>query len=297
MNIKHLSLLVIFTIFSVLALAQENDQDTVKNWNMGGTGSLTFSQVSFQNWAAGGENSYSLNGFVNMHANYKKDRLSWENSLDMGYGIVRQSGRGVRKSDDKLEVMSKYGYKTSSNWYYSGSFNFKTQFDKGYKYNEEEGTKQQIADFMAPAYTLLSIGMDYKPSDAFSLMISPVTGKTTFVFDDSLSRRGAFGVKEGKNIRNEFGGFFKISYNQDIWENVTLNTKLDLFSNYLKEPQNVDVNWEVLISMKVNEYLSANFNTALIYDDDINYVNEQGEVMGPRIQFKEVFGAGLSYKF
>jgi len=113
MNIKHLSLLVIFTIFSVLARAQENDQDTVKNWNMGGTGSLTFSQVSFQNWAAGGENSYSLNGFVNMHANYKKDRLSWENSLDMGYGIVRQSGRGVRKSDDKLEVMSKYGYKTA----------------------------------------------------------------------------------------------------------------------------------------------------------------------------------------
>ncbi|MCF8336006.1 MAG: DUF3078 domain-containing protein [Bacteroidales bacterium] len=297
MNFRFLFFLTIFFLSSILIQAQENTQDTITNWKIGGTGSLTFSQVSFQNWTAGGENSYSLSGFLSLHANYKKDRVSWENALDMGYGIVRQAGRGVRKSDDRFEVMSKYGYKTSSDWYYSGSFNFSTQFDKGYKYNEEEGTKQEISDFMAPAYALLSIGMDYKPSDAFSLVLSPLTGKTTFVLDDLLSSRGAFGVKEGENIRNEFGGYVKISYNQDIWEDVTLNTKLDLFSNYLKEPQNVDINWEVLISMKVNEYLSANLNTRLIYDDNINYVNEKGEVLGPRIQFKEVFGAGLSYKF
>jgi len=297
MKAKSIFFLTIFTTCTVLLQAQENAQDTVKVWKIGGTGSLNFSQVAFQNWAAGGENSYSLSGLVSMHANYTKDRLSWENALDMGYGIVRQAGRGVRKSNDKLEMMSKFGYKTTSNWYYSGAFTFKTQFEKGYKYNEEEGIKQQISDFMAPAYTLLSAGMDYKPNDAFSLMISPVTGKTTFVLDDSLSSRGAFGVKKGKNVRNEFGGFVKISYNKDIWENVTLNTKLDLFSNYLKEPQNVDINWDILISMKVNEYLSANINTQLIYDDNINYVNKKGEIMGPRIQFKEVFGAGLSYKF
>ena len=297
MNAKTLFFLVIFTIFSVIIHAQESEQDTVKDWKIGGTGSFTFSQVSFQNWAADGENSYSLSGLVNMHANYKKERLNWENVLDMGYGVVKQASRGVRKSNDKLEVISKFGYKTSANWYYSGSFTFKTQFDKGFKYNEEAGTKQQISDFMSPAYTLLSVGMDYKPNDAFSLMISPVTGKTTFVLDDSLSSRGAFGVKKGKNVRNEFGGFIKISYNKDIWENVTLNTGLDLFSNYLKEPQNVDVNWNILISMKVNQYLSANINTQLIYDDNINYVNKEGEVMGPRLQFKEVFGAGLSYKF
>ena len=297
MKVKSIFFLTIFTTCTVLLQAQVDGQDTVKVWKIGGTGSLNFSQVAFQNWAAGGENSYSLSGLVNMHANYKKDRSSWENALDMGYGVVRQAGRGVRKSNDKLEMMSKFGYKTTSDWYYSGAFTFKTQFEKGYKYNEEEGTKQQISDFMAPAYTLLSFGMDYKPNDAFSLMISPVTGKTTFVLDDSLSSRGAFGVKIDKNVRNEFGGFIKISYNKDIWENVTLNTKLDLFSNYIEEPQNVDINWDILISMKVNQYLSANINTQLIYDDNINYVNKQGEVMGPRIQFKEVFGAGLSYKF
>jgi len=290
-------LLFFFLWSSSLLTAQENEQDTVKNWKTGGVGSLTFSQVSFENWAAGGENSYTLNGIFSLHANYKEGKTTWENSLDLGYGIVKQASRGVRKSDDKLELNSKYGYQTNSQWFYSGSFNFRTQFDQGYKYNEEEGTKREISTFMAPAYTLVSLGMDYKPSDAFSLMISPVTGKTTFVLDDSLSSRGAFGVKKGNKIRNEFGGFLKISYNQDIWENVTLNTKLDLFSNYLDEPQNVDVNWEVMISMKVNEYLSANLNTQLIYDDNINYVNSQGVEKGPRIQFKEVFGAGLSYKF
>ncbi|MBS3806268.1 MAG: DUF3078 domain-containing protein [Bacteroidales bacterium] len=289
--------MLLLLLWSSLLTAQENEQDTLKNWKIGGVGSLTFSQVSFENWTAGGENSYTLNGIFSLHANYKEGKTTWENSLDLGYGIVKQASRGVRKSDDKLEVNSKYGYRTNSNWYYSGAFNFRTQFDQGYKYNEDEGTKREISTFMAPAYTLLSLGMDYKPSDVFSLMISPVTGKTTFALDDSLSSRGAFGVKKGNKIRNEFGGFVKITYNQDIWENVTLNTKLDLFSNYLDEPQNVDVNWEVMISMKVNEYLSANLNTQLIYDDNINYVNSQGEEMGPRIQFKEVFGAGLSYKF
>jgi len=297
MKWKSTFYLLSLLLFSSILTAQENEQDTVEKWKIGGTGSLTFSQVSFENWAAGGENSYTLNGLFSIHANYKEDKTTWENSLDLGYGIVKQASRGVRKSDDKLEVNSKYGYKANSHWFYSGSFNFRTQFDQGYKYNEDEGTKREISTFMAPAYTLVSLGMDYKPGDAFSLMISPVTGKTTFVLDDSLSNRGAFGVKKGNLIRNEFGGFVKITYNQDIWENVTLNTKLDLFSNYLDEPQNVDVNWEVMISMKVNEYLSANFNTQLIYDDNINYVNARGVEKGPRIQFKEVFGVGLSYKF
>ena len=297
MKTKIIFLATALLISGQSLLAQEEQPDSTKAWKTGGVSSLTFSQVSFQNWAAGGENSYTVNGLVSMHANYKKERVSWENNLDMGYGVVKQSSLGVRKSDDKLELTSKYGYKTSSNWYYSGSFNFKTQFAKGYKYNEEEDTKRQISGLMSPGYLTLSLGMDYKPSDVFSMMISPVTGKTTFVLDDTLSARGAFGVEEGKNMRNEFGGFIKITYNKEVLENVTLNTKLDLFSNYLEDPQNVDVNWEVLISMKVNEYLTANLNTTLIYDDNINYINQAGEELGPRIQFKEVFGAGLSYNF
>jgi len=293
----HLFTLLLFLVGSIALQAQENVQDTLTHWKLGGVNSLTFSQVSFTNWASGGENSYTLNGLINLHANYKEGRNSWENSLDMGYGVVKQASRDVRKSDDRLELMSKYGYKTSSNWYYTASLNFKTQFAQGYTYNEEEGTKRQISDFMAPAYSLLSLGMDYKPNDAFSLMISPLTGKTTYVLDDSLSNQGAFGVDPGEKIRNELGGFVKLTYNKDIWENVTFNTKLDLFSNYLENPENIDISWEVLISMKVNDYLSANINTQLIYDDNIHYINKEGQDMGPRIQFKEVFGAGFTYKF
>ncbi len=124
-----------------------------------------------------------------------------------------------------------------------------------------------------------------------------MTGKSTFLLNDSLSDKGAFGVELGETIRNEFGGFLKIGYNKEIWENVSLNTKVEFLSNYLEQPQNVDVNWEMLISMKINEYLSANLNTQLIYDDDINYIDESGKEHGPRIQLKEVFGVGFSYKF
>jgi len=292
---KRFALLLI--IVSITLIARSQDTDSASVWKTGGVSTLNFSQVSFENWAAGGENSYSLNGMFSLHANYKKDRTSWENSLDVGYGIIKQGSRGIRKTDDKIEITSKYGYKSTSNWYYSGAFSFKTQFDKGYKYAEEAGTKTKISEFMAPAYMLLSLGMDYKPSDHFTFLISPLTGKSTFVLNDSLSNMGAFGVEPGKKIRNEFGGFLKIGYNKEIWKNVTLNTKVEFFSNYLEQPQNVDVNWEMLISMKINEYLSANLNTQLIYDDDINYIDKNGVEHGPRLQLKEVFGIGFSYKF
>jgi hypothetical protein len=294
---KKIILLCSTLCFVLVAYSQDAETDSASVWKTGGVSTLNFSQVSFENWAAGGENSYSLNGIFSLHANYKKDRTTWENSLDIGYGIIKQGNRGLRKTDDKFEITSKYGYKSSSNWYYSGAFSFKTQFDKGYKYDDEAGTKTQISEFMAPAYMLLSVGMDYKPSDHFTLLISPVTGKSTFVLNDSLSNKGAFGVEPGEKMRNEFGGFLKIGYNKEIWENVSLNTKIEFFSNYLEQPQNVDVNWEMLISMKINEYLSANLNTQLIYDDDINYIDDSGKELGPRVQLKEVFGVGFSYKF
>jgi hypothetical protein len=285
-------------LFSSSALvAQEAKEDTSELWNYGGAGSVTFSQVALKNWAAGGESSYSLNSMVNLFAKYKKDRISWDNTLDLGYGIIKQEGRSTRKTDDKLDLNSKFGYKTSSDWYYSGALSFKSQFAKGFKYNEDNDSRSLISDFMSPAYLILSLGMDYKPGDNFNMLISPVTDKSTIVMDDSLSNAGAFGVEEGKNIRNEFGGYVKISFVKDILENVTLNTKLELFSNYLEEPENVDVNWEVLVTMKINEYLSANINTTLIYDDNIQYVDKDGVAHGPRVQFKEVFGVGLSYKF
>lgn len=281
-----------------VTLTWSQDADTIPNWEMGGMTTIPFSQVSFSEyWAAGGENSLSGGILINFFANYKEDDVSWANSLNLGYGILRQ-GDITKKSEDRIELNSQYGRKAWDSWYYSGLVNFKTQFAPGYNYPNDEDI---ISNFLAPAYLTTSLGLDYKPSERFNLFLSPLTGKYTIVADDSLSAAGAFGVEPGQKFRAELGGFIKILYMTPLFTNVDFQTKLDLFSNYLNNPQNIDVNMELLLNMKVNEFLSATINTLLIYDDDIDFPIESPEAgrpgRGPRLQFKEVFGLGFSYKF
>jgi hypothetical protein len=213
----------------------------------------------------------------------------------MEYGLVKQGDEGVRKSIDKIEYNTKYGYKNGGNWYYTALLDFKTQFAKGYKYGDVEDVK--ISNFLAPAYINLSIGMDYKPNEVFSAYFSPVTGKMTIVNDDDLSDKGAFGVDPGDSFRSEFGAFSKMTLNKDIMENVNLKSTLDLFTNYSESFGNIDITWEVMLNMKINNFLTATVNTSLVYDDDVDYFNEEGVNKGPRIQFKEIIGVGLAYKF
>ncbi|MCF8301907.1 MAG: DUF3078 domain-containing protein [Bacteroidales bacterium] len=289
---KQVSLLIL--LLSASTLFAQNDQDTTY-WDINGNTTVTFNQVSLTNWAAGGESSYSLNGLLVWNANYKKAKTSWENTLETGYGIVKIENEQMKKADDRLEISSKYGYQTGKYWYYTALLSFKTQYAEGYNY-PVEGNRELISDFMSPAYILLSLGMDHKPTDNFSLLLSPITGKTTIVANDTLSAAGAFGVEPGKTIFNEYGGFIKTVYETNLMENVSFNTKLELFSAYNNEPQNIDINWESMVNMKINDYLSANIQLRLIYDDDIMIEDADGNT-GPRTQFKEVFGLGFSYNF
>lgn len=304
---KRILLLALFIcLFTDVASAQVDSTITTPKdtsyWKRGGQGTLNFSQVSLSNWAQGGESSLALQGIFNLFAKYEQEKNRWETSLDGAYGIVKSGAIPTRKSDDKIDFNSKYGRQTASNkLFYSALFNFKSQFAPGYNY---PNTSNVIANFMAPGYFLLSMGMDYLPNPDLSFYLSPFTGKMTVVFDPTLAKAGAFGVDSGKHIRIEPGAYFTMKYKHAIMENVTLNTKLDLFSNYLVNPQNVDVNWDVLISMKVNKYLSASVNATMIYDDDIqvpvfeDVAGVKTQVgSGPRLQFKEVIGIGLSYKF
>ena len=276
--------------------------DTVNGWKKGGMFTLTFGQSSFTNWAAGGINSISVNGAANLFANYKKDNLSWDNTLDLGYGIQKQGKKDnalTQKTDDKFDFASKLGIKATDKLYYAALMNFRTQFTNGYNYPDDSTV---ISAFMAPGYLLFAAGIDYKPNKNLSVFIAPLTSKTTFVKDQTLSDAGAYGVDAGKSVRNEFGGYLKAVYAKDIMKNVSFNTKLDLFSNYLHNPQNIDVNWEVLIGMKINKYLTANLNTQLLYDDDILVpvdTNDDGinDGTGKRVQFKEILGIGFSVKF
>ncbi|MDF1571304.1 MAG: DUF3078 domain-containing protein [Bacteroidales bacterium] len=281
-------------------LSAQEPADTL--WKYNGVISLNFSQMALSNWAAGGEQSISGNGRVTLAANYlsKDAKVAWANELILGYGLLQQGDDAARKSDDKIDFSSKFGYKAGGNWKYSSLLSFRSQFTEGYA-NPGDENRTVISNFLAPAYLNLSFGMDYKPSETFAILLAPVTGKMTFVMDDGLSAAGAFGVDQGATSRAEFGGFVKISWSTDLMKNVKLNTKLDLFSNYLENPQYVDVNFDLLLSMKVNDYISASFITQLIYDYDIKFdiTDEAGTVIGEedRIQLKELFGVGLTYSF
>jgi hypothetical protein len=280
-------------------MAQSQVKDTV--WRTGGVFSLNMAQSSFTNWAAGGQNSLSFNGLINLTASYKKNKSAWDNALILGYGqmFIKGGTPDLTKTDDRIDFQSKYGIKASEKWYYSALISFKTQMAPGYNY---PNTENKISDFLAPAYLIFSLGMDYKPKPEFSAFLSPLTSKNTIVNDQVLSDAGAFGVEPGKKFRGEMGAYANLVYKKDeILKNVNFATRLELFSNYLHNPQNVDVSWETFLILKVNKFLSATVNTLLVYDDDVLIkVGEgtEGEpIMGKRTQFKEVIGVGFTYKF
>ena len=282
--------------------------DTIQGWKKGSVLSFNFAQTSLTNWAAGGENSLAVNGLFSGFANFKKGKSVWDNSLDIGYGLVKQGADDFKKTDDKIDFLSKYGQEAFKNFYYAALFNFKTQMTTGYNYSDDSKTK--ISNLFAPAYITLALGLDYKPDAYFSAFVAPLTAKFTFVTDEDLSNFGAFGVDPGETVKSEIGGYIRAIYSKndfkaELLKNVSFTTKIDLFSNYLKNPQNIDVNWETLLAFKVNKYLNVNFNTQLIYDDDIFIKNdrngngelEAGEGSKSLVQFKEIFGVGFSYKF
>ena len=296
-------LLTISTIAVVSSSSMAQETAAVDtSWKTGGIIGLNFTQVSLSNWAAGGQNSISGIALFNYYANYNKGKNIWDNSIDLGYGLTQNGDADPIKSEDKIDLATKYGRYAFKHWYYSALLGFKSQFTPGYNY-PDDSTK--ISNFMAPAYITLALGMDYKPNDNFSVMIAPVTGRIIIVNDQDLADAGAYGVdpaeynelfekvKDGEKMRTEFGASIRALYKKDIIENVNLQTKLELFSNYLEDPQNIDVNWEVLISMKVNKYITATLATQLIYDDNTIIAvdnNSDGIIdeAGPRTQVKEV---------
>ena len=287
--------------------------DTAKAWKLGGVISINGQQVSLTNWSAGGNNSISLGVLVNVFAKYKKGKVTWDNNLELGYGVIKQGdNKQWWKNDDKIQFSTKFGRQIKKSWYATALGDFRTQFTDGFNYPNDS---VYISRFMAPGYALAALGFDYKPNDHFSAFIAPVTGKFTFVNDATLARAGAFGVQKeisytdstGKHItqkykthREEFGAYLKLQYQTKVMENITFQTVLELFSNYMNNPQNVDVNWTTLTTFKVNKFISATLATQLIYDDDIKVLRSTGDqkgTVGPDIQFKQVLGVGFTYKF
>ena len=292
-TMKNLGLSVIFT-FLFLGISAQEVPDSCA-WKLSGQVSLNFTQASFSHWIAGGKNSVSGVGLLDVSANYQKDRVHWDNSLKAGYGFMKEGKDELIKNEDRLDLSSKLGIETGNEHLLFSSFlNFLTQFADGYKY---PNTVDKISGFFAPAYFTVAPGLDYKSSEKFSLFFTPVSGKFTFVIDEALSEAGAFGVDPGKKARAEMGATVKSELKTPVVKNVDLSISLILFSNYLNQPENIDVNWDATVNMKINEFLSANLLTNLIYDHDILIPLDDLGNKGRRVQLKQLFGVGLNLKF
>ena len=268
----------------------KKEADTTKwKWKKGGLLSFNLSQASLSNWAAGGDNfSLAVGGYFNYFFYHRKDRISWDNNLDVNIGYVQTTSLGGRKNDDRIDYLSKCGYKIDSTGkvYISGLFNFRSQFFDGYNYNNNVGTLSSTV--LSPAYILLSIGIDYKPDDKLSIFVSPVTSRFVIVTSNILSKQGLYGVDSGKHVTTEFGAFATVNYNNNITREITYKSRLDLFSNYLHNPGNVDVFMTNQLSFKINKYFSASYSLDIIYDDDVRLFGPTGK--SPGLQTKSLIG-------
>lgn len=286
--------------------AAETPAQPASKWKTGVFTSLTVNQITLKNWAAGGKNSFTGTWFANGYANYKSDKATWDNTLELGYGIMRYKGEDFQKSEDKIHLSSVYGYDAArQKLFYSGLLDFKTQFGKGYKYDVDTTL---VSKFMSPGYLNFSLGMLYKPNDKLSVYLSPVAAKLTIVGDTVFAT--TYGVDEGENVRGEFGATAKVTYKHpNIVKNVDYYFRGDFFTNWKDHPEHIDCDIETGFNLKVNDWLTALIKVNLLFDDDIKY-KEQYTVTaddgtttimtrerGARLQCKELLGFGLSFKW
>lgn len=270
-------------------------------WDQKNVIGFDLNQVSFVNWNAGGQNSVSGLFKVEFARKYEKLYTLWNNQVSARYGLNNQQNTGLIKTDDEMRFASSFGYRkdTLSNWYFSAQLNFRTQFTDGYKEPDDE---DPISRFFAPAYLHLGIGSQYNLKDKyFSIYMSPLTLKATYVFDETLSNEGAFGVVPGDRSRHELGILVRTKWEKEIFKNVAMENDLELYTDYINDFGNIDIEWILNFQFKINKLFQASFRSHLIYDNDIKIkeTNENGEVetLGARVQLKQQLGLGIIYNF
>jgi len=285
-------------------------KDSTGAWSFSGTSTVNTNQNSFVNWFGGGQSSVSIATVLNAVLTFTNESTNWQNQIDMSYGLMNQkSAPGWNKTDDAFSISSKYGKKASKSLFYSALFNPTTQFQPGY---EMIGDSLPISKMLAPLYSELALGLNYVPNTKLDIFVGLGTLKSTVVNDQRLADQGAYGVQAavyddlgqlltpGKKIRSEFGGYMLIQYrNPRIIKNLGIQSRLEMFSNYLNNPENIDIDWQNTISIQLNEYIAANINIHIKYDDDTKLgVDLDGDgkfdKYAARTQIKEVLGVGLN---
>jgi hypothetical protein len=266
------------------------------------------SQSSFVNWSAGGRNNISILGFMDGSTTYRKSNLKWNNDVKLALGGLRfldkkNSGSKMQKTDDKIDIATSLGYEFKNKWFYTIVGGFKTQMLDGFVFPNDS---IRTSKFLAPGYVSSALGIEFAPDKNFNIFLSPLATKFTIINDQVLANAGAFGVQKaekdalgnvlvaGKKVRSEYGAYFKMRFNKELAKNIEMKSRFELFSNYLNNPQNIDINTEVIFTFKVNKWFSSSLQWNLLYDDDIDVTDIKGRV-GPRTQFKSVLGLGVSF--
>ena len=273
---------------------QKIQMDSLKNWKINGAVGLNSSLTTLTNWAAGGTNSAAFIGYGNVRFIYQKDKFAWETFFDteFGYTYLAKTKYAWRKSNDKLNLSSKAGYDIGNHFYATLMGSFRSQYTAGYDYPDDQ-TENYISNILSPSYTDISLGIDWKPNDIFSVYFSPAAGRITTALDTAL--RVKYGVDPNKSFKAEFGAMLKGGVNYQ-YKDFKVVSALTLFTPYSKNFGNVDVDWDLAVSYQLLKVLNVSLGTSLKYYDAVKFDNGDGRNV-QHIQFKTLLGVGIGYTF
>ncbi len=255
-------------------------------WIKAGTFIININQGALRNWAGGGEqNTLGVTTILNYNLNHRKGKMSWNNYFDIALGFQNASSFGrFRKTDDRIDITSKYGYQLSKKWYAALLGNFNSQALAGYNYTDSVNIK--ISNLLNPGKILLSAGIDFRPDKTFTLFVSPITSRFILKTDNDFYLVDKFGVPADRKSYTELGSFATAKYTKKISTWAFYTGRLDLFSNYKRNPENIDLFFTNLVTMKFNKWLATNISVDMVYDDDVLQ----------KTQLKEILGIGLTVK-
>ncbi|MBM3411766.1 MAG: DUF3078 domain-containing protein [Bacteroidetes bacterium] len=266
----------------------------IKKWKSGGNYTLTAGQGSLSNWAAGGDQfSFTLNTILQLFSYYRNGRNRWDNTLDIFFGYIHTTSLGSRKNDDRFDLISKYGYSLNNKLNLATLFNVRSQFIQGYTY--PNNVKTFASHFMSPGYIIFSQGLDFRRNKQFSIFFSPFTARWVIVTNNLLSNRGEYGVKPGTKSIGQFGAFGTFTLEKNFNKKVLYKSRVDLFSNYQRKPQNIDLFVTNVLTTKIGKNLALSWNVDFIYDDDVRLFG--ANKTSPGLQAKSIMGFGLQVKF
>jgi len=299
MNKLTFNIFFLFLILNVFSQEKVVDSSNVKNnWTKSGNFTFLGNQSSYSYWTAGGQTSISGTIKIDYDFNFENNGWNWDTKVITAYGLNSIGGsKYLKKTDDRFEINSLLGKKFTNNlignWSYSSFINFKTQWTKGYRYRKNsngEEERSELTRFFSPAYLQIGVGLYWRKSKDLWVNFAPVTGRLIVVnkfFTENLQDgKQYFGVNKGSNSRFELGASLRSYFKFEFIENVEISNRLSLYSDYLENSGNIDLDYTINTSMKINKYLTTNLILQFIYDD--NSIK--------RLQVREVMGIGLNLK-